>query len=227
MGFFYVNLPIGIAALILLWGLLPSRPIIKRQLDIFGAVVLGLGLCALQLMLDRGQHKDWFESTEIVAELIFALSAFWIFFIHSRSVVYPQFEPAMVANRAFLVGIGFMLVLGITNVGLSAVLPTMFQTVYGYDVMDTGLLMAPRGCGVLLMMVVTSRLINKTDSRIFTVGHTGMVAGYGLSHDRDFHFYSGAWAGICASEPDRIFVAAIQIPHGQNNIHDVGAEFGK
>jgi MFS transporter, DHA2 family, multidrug resistance protein len=52
------------------------------------------------------------------------------------------------------------------------VLPTMIQTVYGYDVMDTGLLMAPRGCGVLLMMLVTSRLMNKVDSRLMiTVGY--------------------------------------------------------
>lgn len=169
---FYVNLPIGIPALALLWWLLPSRPLTKRQLDIFGAVVLGLGLCALQLMLDRGQHKDWFESTEIVVELIFAISALWIFFVHSRSVAHPLFERAMVTDRSFLVGVGFMIVLGITNVGLSAVLPTMYQTVYGYDVMDTGLLMAPRGCGVLLMMLVTGRFISKADSRLMiTIGY--------------------------------------------------------
>lgn len=188
---FFVNLPIGIPALLLLWWLLPSRPIVKRQLDIFGAIMLGLGLCALQLMLDRGQHKDWFESTEIVVELIFALSAFWIFLIHSRSVAHPLFARTMVMNRPFLVGLGFMTVLGITNVGLSAVLPTMYQSVYGYDVMDTGLLMAPRGCGLLVTMLVTSMIINKTDSRLLiTIGY--LIAALSLwtmtswSLDMDF-----------------------------------------
>ncbi|MFM2066498.1 MAG: hypothetical protein RLZZ584_1407, partial [Pseudomonadota bacterium] len=80
--------------------------------------------------------------------LIFALSAFWIFFVHSRTVAHPLFEKEMLANRAFLVGLGFMTIMGIANIGLSAVLPTMYQTVYSYSVMDTGLLMAPRGCGV-------------------------------------------------------------------------------
>lgn len=176
---FYVNLPIGIPALILLWWLLPSRPVIKRQLDVFGAVMLGLGLCALQLMLDRGQHKDWLQSSEIIVELVFALSAFWIFFIHTRSTPHPLFERDMVVNRAFLAGLGFMTVLGIANVGLSSVLPTMYQVIYGYDVMTTGLLMAPRGCGVLLTMLITNRLMGRVDSRLLiTIGY--LVAALSL-----------------------------------------------
>ncbi len=58
---FFVNLPIGIPALVVLWWLLPSRQIVKRRLDIFGASILGLGLCSLQLVLDRGSHHDWLE----------------------------------------------------------------------------------------------------------------------------------------------------------------------
>lgn len=200
---FYVNLPIGIPALLLLWWLLPSRPIIKRQLDIFGAIMLGAGLCALQLMLDRGQNQDWFESTEIVVELLFALSAFWIFSVHTSTVAHPLFEREMVVNRAFLVGLGFMTVLGIANVGLSAVLPTMYQNVYGYDVLDTGLLMAPRGCGVLLTMLLTNRLLGRADSRLMImIGY--LLAALSLwtmtkwSLDMDYHMiaFSGFIQGL-------------------------------
>ena len=169
---FYVNLPIGIPALVLLWWLLPSRPIIQRRLDIFGAVMLGLGLCALQLMLDRGQHNDWFESRETVIELLFALSTFWVFFVHTRTVAHPLFERSLMRDPNFLMGVAFMVVLGVTNVALSSVLPTLLQTVYGYDVMDTGLLMAPRGCGVFVTMLITNRLMGKVDSRLM------MSAGY-------------------------------------------------
>jgi MFS transporter, DHA2 family, multidrug resistance protein len=189
---FYVNLPIGIPALVILWWLLPSRPIVKRKLDVFGAIILGLGLCALQLMLDRGQQKDWFTSQEIVFELIFSISALWIFFIHSRSARHPLFERAMITDRSFLVGVGFMLVLGIVNVGLSAVLPTMFQRVYGYSVMDTGLLMAPRGVGVLITMMVCSRLMKRVDNRLLImIGY--LLAALSLwtmtawSLDMDYH----------------------------------------
>lgn len=163
---FYVNLPIGIPALGVLWWLLPSRPIIQRKLDVLGAIMLGLGLGALQLMLDRGQHNDWFESRETVAELIFALCAFWVFFVHTRTVSHPLFNRELVRDRNFLMALAFMVILGIANVALSSVLPTMYQNVYGYDVMDTGLLMAPRGCGVLVTMLITQRLMGTVDSRI-------------------------------------------------------------
>jgi MFS transporter, DHA2 family, multidrug resistance protein len=169
---FYVNLPIGIPALVLLWWLLPSRAIVKRRLDVFGAVVLGLGLCALQLMLDRGHHNDWFDARETVIELLFALSAFWVFAVHTRAVAHPLFEGKMVRDPNFLMGLGFMVVLGVTNVALSSVLPTMFQNVYGYDVIDTGMLMAPRGCGVFITMLITNRLMGKVDSRLMmSVGY--------------------------------------------------------
>jgi MFS transporter, DHA2 family, multidrug resistance protein len=169
---FYVNLPIGIPALVVLWWLLPSHPRVKRQLDIFGAVLLGIALGALQLMLDRGQDKDWFSSREIMVELLLALSLLWIFFVHTRGVGHPLFNRKMLRDPNFIMGLAFMVILGVANVALSAILPTMYQTVYGYDVMDTGLLMAPRGCGVFITMLITNRLMGKVDSRLLiSVGY--------------------------------------------------------
>jgi MFS transporter, DHA2 family, multidrug resistance protein len=167
---FYVNLPIGIPALAILWWLLPSRPLVQRQLDIFGVAILGLALGALQLMLDRGQHQDWFDSSEIVVELMIALSALWIFFVHARRTKTPLFDRDMIRNPNFAMGLIFMVVLGIANVALSSVLPTMYQRIYGYNVMDTGVLMAPRGLGVFVTMIVTSRLMGKLDSRLLISG---------------------------------------------------------
>ena len=176
---FFVNLPIGIPALVLLWWLLPSRPILQRRLDIFGAIMLGLGLCALQLMLDRGQHNDWLESRETVFELLFALSTFWVFFVHTRTVAHPLFEPTLFRDPNFLMGVAFMVVLGVTNVALSSVLPTLLQTVYGYSVMDTGLLMAPRGFGVFLTMLLTNRLLRNMDTRVqMSIGYA--IAAFSL-----------------------------------------------
>jgi MFS transporter, DHA2 family, multidrug resistance protein len=163
---FYVNLPIGVPALAILWWLLPSRPIVRRQLDVFGAIILGLSLCSLQLMLDRGQGKDWFASQEVVIELVLALSAFWIFMVHSWGRKNPLFDPRLTRDPNFLMGLGFMVILGVANVALSSLLPTFFQTIYGYNVIETGRLMAPRGVGVFLTMLVTNRLMGKVDGRM-------------------------------------------------------------
>ena len=176
---FYVNLPIGIPALVLLWWLLPSRERVHRRLDVFGVVALAVALGALQLMLDRGQDNDWFQAKETWAELLVSLSAFWVFLVHTLQIEHPLFEGAMVRNANFLGGLAFMVILGLTNVALSSVLPTMFQNIYGYSVMQTGMLMAPRGFGVLTTMLITNRLMGKVDSRaLIAIGYT--IAAFSL-----------------------------------------------
>ncbi len=163
---FYVNLPLGIPALALLWWLLPSRPIDNRRLDLFGFAAIAVGLVALQLLLDRGQHKDWFDSWEIIAEAIIALSAFWIFIVHSATAKSPLFNPGLLKNGNFMVALAFMAIMGMTVTGLSAVMPMMFQTIYGYPVVDTGLMMAPRGIGVMITSLLAGRLFRLVDFRL-------------------------------------------------------------
>tara|TARA_R110001583_G_scaffold39368_1_gene126109 strand:- start:225 stop:1775 length:1551 start_codon:yes stop_codon:yes gene_type:complete len=169
---FYVNLPIGIPTLIILAWLLPSRPIVPRRLDRFGFLVLAVALVSMQLMLDRGQHKDWFDSWEIIIELIIALSAIWIFFIHSRSTANPLFPSGLLKDKNFLGGLTIMLILGLANVAIASVLPTMFQHLFGYSTIDTGLLLMPRGLGIMISMFIAKRLMQYMDLRYL------MSAGY-------------------------------------------------
>ena len=79
---FYVNLPVGLVTLALMWALLPAMRKRDRKFDLFGFSMLALGLAALQLMLDRGAHLDWFDSAEIWIELGVAVACLWIFFVH-------------------------------------------------------------------------------------------------------------------------------------------------
>jgi MFS transporter, DHA2 family, multidrug resistance protein len=169
---YYVNLPIGIPALAALWWLLPSRPAESRKLDIFGFAALGLGLGALQLMLDRGQGRDWFNSWEIIIEGIIVVSSLWIFLVHTRTATRTLFSGELFREPSFLVGCAFMAVLGLTNIALSAVLPTMYQSIYHYPVMFTGLLMAPRGLGVATTSLLAGRFFGRMDYRyLITIGY--------------------------------------------------------
>lgn len=163
---FYVNLPIGIPALVLLWWLLPSRPVIRRRLDIIGFASIALALGAMQLALDRGHHKDWFDSWEIIVEVILALSFLWIFVIHSRATAHPLFNRGLYQNRNFMLSMSLMGIMGLAVVGLSAVLPMMFQTIYGYPVVDTGLMMAPRGVGVMIASLFAGWAMKHVDARV-------------------------------------------------------------
>jgi MFS transporter, DHA2 family, multidrug resistance protein len=208
---FYVNLPIGIPALVLLWWLLPSRPRVKRRLDIFGATMLAFALGALQLALDRGHSQDWLQSREIVVELVLALCTFWIFFIHTRGVAHPLFPGEMIRNANFLMALVFMAILGITNVALSSVLPTMYQNIYGYDVMTTGMLMGPRGVGVLITMLVTNRLMGRIDTRLFiTIGY--LLAALSLFSMTQWSLEMDMWPIIVAGFIQGLGLGLVFVP---------------
>ena len=176
---FYVNLPIGIPAFIILWWLLPSRPIERRKLDLFGFAAIAIGLGAMQLAFDRGQHKDWLESWEIIIEVIIAISAAWIFVIHTRSTPEPLFRRELFSNRSFLFAMALMVILGISVVGLSAVLPMLFQSIYGYSVIDSGVMLAPRGLGVMATSFACGWVIRYIDFRwAICLGY--LLAAYGM-----------------------------------------------
>lgn len=162
---FYINLPIGIPTFLIFLWLLPSRPIVPRKLDRFGFCLAAIGLGSLQLMLDRGQQQDWFQSREIIIELIIALSAIWMYIIHTANTRNPLFPAALFKSPNFLGVFTFMFVLGAANVAVAAILPTMYQTVYQYSAIDTGILMMPRGAGLFLSMMITGKLMEKMDVR--------------------------------------------------------------
>jgi MFS transporter, DHA2 family, multidrug resistance protein len=163
---FYINLPIGIPTFILLWWLLPTRPIVRRRLDRAGFFLLALGLATLQLLLDRGQHKDWLQSWEIWIEAIIACSAIWMFIVHQATIKHPLFDRALLNNSNFITAVGFMVLIGMMMFGVFALFPPMLQNLFGYSVLDTGILLAPRGVGVLLSMFIAARLTGRVEPRI-------------------------------------------------------------
>ncbi len=188
---FYINLPIGIPTFLIFLWLLPSRPVVPRKLDKFGFCLIAIGLGSLQLMLDRGQHQDWFESKEIVIALLVALSAIWMYTVHTATTKNPLFPAALFKSPNFIGVFIFMFVLGAANVAVAAILPTMYQTVYGYSAFDTGLLMIPRGVGVVLSMMLVGRVMTKLDVRFlvcvgYLIAASAMwqMASWSLDMDR-------------------------------------------
>ena len=163
---FYINLPIGIPTVLILLWLLPSRPVVRRYFDGLGFASLALGVATLQLLLDRGQHEDWLSSWEIRIEAMIALSALWIFFAHQATTKKPMFDRELIADRNFITALIFMVLIGVMMFGIFVLFPPMLQTLFGYSVIDTGLLVAPRGIGILMSMLVTTRLAGRVDLRL-------------------------------------------------------------
>ncbi len=168
---FYVNLPVGLLTFAILWFLLPSRPKTTRSFDFMGFAMISIAVASFQLMLDRGQHADWFSSWEIVIEGLIALAAFWVGLVHLATAKKPLFDRAIFKNRNLVMGMLFMVVIGISTMAPMALLPPMLQQLFGYPVIDTGLMMSPRGVGVLATMWFAGQMMGKIDARILiTVG---------------------------------------------------------
>ncbi len=174
---FYINVPVGIAAA---FGLMvfykdPNR---DRSLTFdwlgFGLFMLGLG--ALQLMLDRGTNKDWFNSTEIVAEGIIALLGLYLFVVHMATAKKPFIRLEIFKDRNFTSATLLMFVTGGLLVSSSALLAPYLQTLGGYSVTDAGLLMVPRGVGTMLAMAMVGRIAMMFDARkVITFGATVLL----------------------------------------------------
>ncbi|MHA6719534.1 DHA2 family efflux MFS transporter permease subunit [Sphingomonas sp. RS6] len=177
---FYVNLPVGVVCFAILWWLLPSRPIRKRPFDVFGFSLLSIGIIGLQLMLDRGQNQDWFGSTEIWIELLLALIGFWMFGVHLITGKQPMFDRDLWKNRNLVTAVFFMLVIGLVMMATMALLPPMLQSLYGYSVFDTGVLLMPRGVGVMVTMAVSAQLTQRGFDPRILVGGGLAIAAYSL-----------------------------------------------
>lgn len=173
---FFVNVPLGLIALLGLLVFLPELKRPSRSLDVLGLALLGLGLASLQLLLDRGQHADWFNSLEIWTELGVAISALWMFAVHSLTSRNPLYPLAMMRDRNLVIGGVLMFMVGLVLTSSMALLPVMLQALMNYPVMDAGWLLASRGVGVLLTMAITGRLLGRINLRLWITAALAIIS---------------------------------------------------
>jgi MFS transporter, DHA2 family, multidrug resistance protein len=147
---FYINVPFGILAFLGILFFMPETKIVKSRFDFFGFTSLSVAIGALQLMLDRGQLKDWFSSDEICIEAVVSGVAFYLFVVHMLTSNKPQFvTPAMFKDRNFVTGNLFIFVIGVVLFATLALLPPLLQDLLNFPVGYTGLVTMPRGIGTL------------------------------------------------------------------------------
>jgi DHA2 family multidrug resistance protein len=163
---FFINLPVGLLAFYGISRFLPeSRPAGER-LDLFGFTTLGLAIGLLQLFLDRGQQLDWFSSGEIRFEAAGAAVAFLFFVAHTWTVRGVSFfNRALLKDRNFVTGLLFIFIVGLVLYATMALLPTLLEGLLNDPVAYTGLVMAPRGVGTMLAMIIVGRALQVIDAR--------------------------------------------------------------
>lgn len=163
---FYINLPLGLLTWFGLAAYIKETPIDQeRKFDWLGFVFLSISLGALQMMLDRGESLDWFRSPEVVIEACLACLAFYLFLAHILTFSNPFIEPSLFKDRNFSLGLVIIFVVGIILLATMALLPPFMQGLMGYPIIDIGFLLAPRGVGTMLAMVIVGKYSNRLDGR--------------------------------------------------------------
>jgi DHA2 family multidrug resistance protein len=172
---FFVNLPFGIVTVLGLMVFMDeTRQDTKLRFDWFGFAALAIAIGALQVALDRGEQLGWLESNEIVAEFTIAIAGFYYFFAHSFTTDRPFIQFALFKDRNFLTGCIFMTVMGLVLYSTMALASPYLQNVIGYPIITAGVLLASRGCGTFVAMMLVGRLMRYIEARSL------MIAGLGF-----------------------------------------------
>jgi DHA2 family multidrug resistance protein len=172
---FYINLPVGVLASIGIFLFIrETRHGHRERFDFFGFASLSLAIGALQLLLDRGELKDWFGSIEIWIEATIAALGFYLFIVHTWTATDRSFlNRDLLKDPNCVTGTLLMFLIGIPLYGTMTLLPTMLQQMMNYPVVTTGLVTAPRGIGTMIAMFLVARLIGKVDVRLIIL--TGLA----------------------------------------------------
>ena len=183
---FFVNLPFGIFTVL---GLLVFMDETKKDLELrfdwFGFAALAVGIGSLQIALDRGEQLGWLESNEIIAEFIVSAVGFYYFFAHSFTTARPFIQFAIFKDRNFVSGCVFMAVMGLVLYSTMALSSPYLQNVIGYPIITAGVLLATRGCGTFVAMMLVGRLMRYIEARTLIVSGLSLT---GLSL-----FYMTGW----------------------------------
>ena len=173
---FYINLPFGVLASIgILIFIRETRHAHREPFDFFGFAALSIAIGALQMLLDRGELKDWFGSMEIWIEATIAALALYLFIVHTVTATDRSFlNRDLLKDGNCMIGTLLMFLIGIPLYATMTLLPLMLQNLMNYPVVTTGLVTAPRGIGTMAAMLLVSRLVGRIDTRLIIL--TGLLA---------------------------------------------------
>ena len=171
---FYINIPVGVASLVMTKMFIFDPPYLRQEsrgVDYWGIGMLAVGIGALQILLDKGQEEDWFESHFMVALAIIAAVTLVAFVIYELRTDDPVVDLHVFKERSYAVGVFLMTVVGFVLYGSLVLLPIMLQTLLGYPSLQAGIAMAPRGVGAFFMMPITGLMTGRFDARkLLTAG---------------------------------------------------------
>ncbi len=212
---FYINLPVGIAAVLMTQAFMEDPPYIKQaraeRVDLLGFALLALWLGTFQVVLDKGQQADWFSSQWI--RWFAALSAAGLagFIVRELRTDHPIVDLRVLRDRNFAAGVMLIASLGAVLYGTTAALPIFLQTMMGYPALESGLTLSPRGLGAFVTTFIVGRLVGKIRNRyLIGVGFALLaVSSFWLGH---INLQVSMWKVIAPSILNGVAISFIFTP---------------
>src|SRR3984885_12739357 len=168
---FLVNIPIGIAAFFMTIAFIPDPSYLEKPkggIDWIGLGLLSCGIGAIQYVLERGQHDDWFDSSTIWILTILSVVATTLFLIKTLRDPHPLVDLRSFRFPTFVFGNLLLVVVGFGLYGTSLIMPLFFQTSMGMTAYETGLALLPGALATAASMIIVGRLMQVVDTRILT-----------------------------------------------------------
>jgi DHA2 family multidrug resistance protein len=166
---FYINIPVGALALIMISRFIKDPPYIEHakagKLDSIGFGLLAIWLGAMQIILDRGQEDDWFGAIWIRWTFALMIVTFVAFVVWQLKRDKPLVDLTIFKNRNFTIGCILIFLFGAVIYGAVTILPLFYQTMMNYSATWAGIAVSPRGLGSIVAMPLVGFLVGKIDSR--------------------------------------------------------------
>ncbi len=168
---FFINIPVGITSLFLSSRVVTDPPHLALAkdraggIDYWGLSLIAVGLGALELVLDKGQEEDWFNSSFIVIASVVAAVSLTVFVIWELRHPKPVVDVSLFKNPTFAAANAMMLTLGMALFGSTVLLPQYMQILMGYTAQQAGMALSPGGFVVILLLPFVGRMVSRVDPR--------------------------------------------------------------
>jgi MFS transporter, DHA2 family, multidrug resistance protein len=214
---FFVNIPVGILSLVLTSRLIQDPPYFRRRklsetkIDYIGLGFVALGLGALQIVLDKGQRDDWFESNFIlILAIISAASLVFVIWWEWRHKD-PIIDLHLFSDRTFAVSNLLMFMLGFALLGSTLLLPLFLQTLMGYTAELSGMALSPGGFVIMVCMPIVGWLLSRYDARYLLLFGLAMLS-FSLFHMTNFNLEIDFRTAVLARMLQAVGLAFLFVP---------------
>jgi DHA2 family multidrug resistance protein len=211
---FYINIPIGILAVVMAAYFIFDPAYLKRKkmrIDYFGLALLTIGLGALQIVLDKGQKEDWFNSSFIIGfSLVSVLALTALLYVELRHIQ-PIINLRLFKNVSFAAGNLAMFMVGLCLYSSIMLIPLFLQTLMNYDATLAGMVLAPGGVATLLTMPFVGVMISRYDGRKVILAGL-MISAWSMFIMQGFTLQASYWAFVWPRAVLGVGLAMIFVP---------------